>query len=132
MGTPGSQAPYTAEVKETYTHGGVEGRASARATDFFIGGTQTAGFTQTFAYDPLGEVASLGYPECDGCGAESPRTVAFSRSPGDAHPFRRGRVFGRRRGSDRPRGRRGLRRRSRWLLGFAARPAVSTVVSTPT
>jgi RHS repeat-associated protein len=82
VGTPGSPAPYTVEVEETYTYGGVEGRTSARATDFFIGGAQTAGFTQSFGYDSLGDPASLGYPQCVGCRAESPRMVAFTRTRG--------------------------------------------------
>jgi hypothetical protein len=79
-------APYTAQIAETYRYGGREGRISQRDLKLTLNGTAGESFTQTFGYDELGNVQSLGYPQCTFalCSgvAASPRTVSFGYTRG--------------------------------------------------
>jgi RHS repeat-associated protein len=75
-------APFTVELEETYTYAGRDGRPSKRDTRLWTNGVNTDRFTQTFAYEPLGRVSSLGYPQCTHCPAPAPRTVSPSYTQG--------------------------------------------------
>ncbi|MFL6193494.1 MAG: RHS repeat domain-containing protein [Thermoanaerobaculia bacterium] len=80
--------PFTVAITETYTYGGPLGAVSQRDTSTRTNGAATGeDFTQTFAYNSLGQVNSLGYPQCThtDCtsdGAASPRTVAINYTNG--------------------------------------------------
>lgn len=81
--------PFTVQVQETYTYAGRSGRASKRDTQIITTTNNTTqvgeSFTQTFgAYDFLGNLTSLTYPECThaGCNVSSPRTQAFTYQDG--------------------------------------------------
>ena len=79
------------QIIETYTYGGMDGRASNRTTaeyNCFVSptddcktsrtGTADRSFDQTFTYDGSGRVTALGYPTCTqtGCsGVIGPRNV---------------------------------------------------------
>jgi RHS repeat-associated protein len=73
-------APFNATVllTETYTYGGRQGRVSRRNTQMTFNGTPKESFVQTWSWNPLGDPASLGYPECtfSYC-APVPRAVNF-------------------------------------------------------
>ncbi len=73
---------YTGKLEEIYTYAGSDGRISRRDTNFLINGTLSDSFFQTFTYTPLGEHASLGYPQCVGCNAPAARTVSFTNTNG--------------------------------------------------
>jgi RHS repeat-associated protein len=84
----GSGNPFTVEIRHTYTYGdgsvsqGV-GRVTNRTTQFFVNGGATAAetYSQTFSYDSLGNVQTLGYPQCTagGCGgAAFPNSASFN------------------------------------------------------
>ncbi len=66
------------QIDETYTYGGRQGRPSHRLTQFRIfGQSPNRIFEQTWTYDPLGNVTSLGYPNCTFTPCPSvPRTVS--------------------------------------------------------
>ncbi|MGH9363043.1 MAG: hypothetical protein ACRD2T_14110, partial [Thermoanaerobaculia bacterium] len=75
----------TAQVVETYTYGGVQGRVSRRDTQFVYGGVNKESWTQTWAYDALGNVFSQTYPDCTApalCAGAPPRTVGYTRLRG--------------------------------------------------
>ena len=86
--TPGDTA--TAEIRETYTYGGRGGRISRRdlVNNFTfndIGPSIAESFTQTWTHTDLGDVATLGYPQCTfaACSAAAtPKTVTHSYSRG--------------------------------------------------
>ncbi len=73
-------APFnlTMQVDETYTYGGRQGRPSRRVTHNGLAGSSPDRiFEQTWTYDHLGNVTSLGYPNCTFAQCPSvPRTVS--------------------------------------------------------
>ncbi len=78
-------SPYTVELREGMTYCGRDGRRSRRTLDNYVNGAATPSESfvlPNITYDTLGNVTSLGYPECThaACGAPSPRTVTFSYS----------------------------------------------------
>ncbi|HEX6898270.1 MAG TPA: RHS repeat-associated core domain-containing protein [Thermoanaerobaculia bacterium] len=78
-------SPYTVELREGMTYCGRDGRLSRRTLDNYVNGAATPSESfvlPAITYDALGNVTSLGYPECThaACGAPSPRTVTFSYS----------------------------------------------------
>ncbi len=81
-----SGTTYTSLVGQTYTYGGAGGRVSQRDLAHTFNGAASESFHQTFAYDGLGNLASLGYPQCTfaACSgvAASPRTLGFSYTRG--------------------------------------------------
>ena len=85
----GSQG-FTVTTDETYRYGGRQGRVSQRDTSVVItadGGSPGAAdsFTQTWAWNDLGNVSSQTYPECTvaaRCSAPSPRTVSYGYTRG--------------------------------------------------
>ncbi len=78
--------PTTVEVRETYTYGGRSGRTSRRETLTFANGAAAESFTQGFdAYDELGNLTSLSYPQCTWaarCPGPTSRTVGFTFTKG--------------------------------------------------
>lgn len=76
-------APWNRDVTvtETYTYGGVGGRASHRKTEVALAASQT--FNQSFEYDDLGRLSKLAYPSCSGgegntCNQQNPaRRAAY-------------------------------------------------------
>ncbi|HKI00413.1 MAG TPA: RHS repeat-associated core domain-containing protein [Thermoanaerobaculia bacterium] len=80
-------APFnaTAEVRDTFVYRAAEGRVSETSRQLIFNGTDEEKFTTTYAYDGLGLVSTLGYPDCvfgDCTASDTPRTVAFSYSYG--------------------------------------------------
>ncbi len=77
---------YTSQIAQTYTYAGAGGRVSQRVLNHTFNGAASESFSQTFAWDNLGHVLSLGYPQCTfaACSgvAASPRTVSFSYTRG--------------------------------------------------
>ncbi|HEX6900065.1 MAG TPA: RHS repeat-associated core domain-containing protein [Thermoanaerobaculia bacterium] len=67
-------APYTLQIAETYTYGGVDGRVSRRDTAAYVNGSTSPSesFTQSFAYNALGLTSSLDYPRCTHAGCVQP------------------------------------------------------------
>ncbi len=82
--------PYQAFITETYHYGGVDGRVSQRDMQltFALNGQPPApseSFTESFAYDLLGDTGSITYPSCtfSACaGKDVPRTVSFGHTNG--------------------------------------------------
>ncbi len=84
--------PATVEIRHGYTYGDGSvsqnvGRVTSRTTQFFVngGGTAAESYSQTFSYDTLGDVQTLGYPQCiaGGCGgAASANSVSFNYNRG--------------------------------------------------
>lgn len=76
----------TLQVYETYAYGARQGRVSTRDTTFFWTGAFHERFSQSYSYDPLGNVKDLSYPECapgsGDCTTPTPRPVSFSRTNG--------------------------------------------------
>ena len=75
----------TAQVVETYTYGGVQGRVSRRDTQYVYGGVNQQSWTQGWVYDALGNLTQQTYPDCTApalCGGAAPRTVSYTRSRG--------------------------------------------------
>jgi hypothetical protein len=75
-----------AVVSESYRYQGRDGRLSARQSRYNLGSTHYA-FNVGWVYDPLGNVSSISYPECqhplDGCAASVPaRTVSNTYQKG--------------------------------------------------
>lgn len=68
---------HTAQIMETYTYSGTDGRASKRETALTFDGNPFEAFTQSFTWTPLGNVDTLTYPTCivGRCPATSSRTV---------------------------------------------------------
>ena len=60
---------FTALVTETYTYGGREGRVSQRDTQLSVNGGTNESFTQSFAWDDLGNSQTVNYPQCTIAGA---------------------------------------------------------------
>ncbi len=77
---------YTSLVAQTYTYAGAGGRVSQRILAHTFNGAAAESFSETFSYDSLGHLATVGYPQCTfaACSgvAASPRTVAFSYTRG--------------------------------------------------
>jgi RHS repeat-associated protein len=77
--------PITVQVDETYTYGGVDGRASKRdtlVTPTVNGAVQPYhSFTQGFTYNDLGLVSSLSYPQCTHAACTSPQPAVFTDVP---------------------------------------------------
>jgi RHS repeat-associated protein len=59
-------APFNATVllTETYTYGARQGRVSSRTTQMIFNGTPSESFTQTWAWNALGNLSSVSYPVC--------------------------------------------------------------------
>jgi len=72
-------------VQETYVYAGRGGRLSKKTTQV-IGTSSFAGetFSETYAYDPIGALASVTYPECSACpaSAKPARTVTNTYTSG--------------------------------------------------
>ena len=79
-------APFnaTVQVTETYTYGGVAGRASQRATQMTFNGTPQESFTQGWTWNDLGQPVNTNYPQCTfaWCSSPSPRTVTDGYTDG--------------------------------------------------
>lgn len=80
-------APFnaTAEIRDTFTYRGTEGRASEHSRQMIFSGVDEEKFTTTYAYDGLGLVSTLGYPDCvsgDCPTSDTPRTATFGYSYG--------------------------------------------------
>ncbi|HEV8580716.1 MAG TPA: RHS repeat domain-containing protein, partial [Thermoanaerobaculia bacterium] len=76
-------SPFTVELREGMTYCGRDGRLSRRSLDNYVNGgaTPSESFVlPSVAYDALGNVTTLGYPQCThaACTAPAPRTVTFS------------------------------------------------------
>jgi len=76
---------YEVLVNEDYTYGGKQGRISARETTLTFNGNTHEDFNQTWTYNDLGKVSSLGYPqcsftECNGLGGA--RTISSTYTEG--------------------------------------------------
>ena len=77
--------PITVELREGMTYCGRDGRLSRRTLDNYVNGGATPNESfalPNVAYDALGNVTALGYPQCThaACAAPSPRTVSFTYS----------------------------------------------------
>ena len=75
----------TVELREGLTYCGRDGRLSRRTLDNYVNGGATPNesfILPNVAYDALGNVTALGYPQCThaACAAPSPRTVSFTYS----------------------------------------------------
>jgi RHS repeat-associated protein len=55
---------HTALVTEAYVYGGREGKVSRRDTSLTFDGTTNETFTQSFAYNELGQTLTTDYPQC--------------------------------------------------------------------
>jgi RHS repeat-associated protein len=80
-------APFNAkaEVRDTFAYRGAEGRVSEVSRQLIFNDVDEEKFTSTYAYDGLGLVSSLGYPDCvfgDCPALDTPRTVGFTYSYG--------------------------------------------------
>jgi len=76
-------AAYTVELREALTYCGREGRLSRRTLENWVNGALNESFAlPNVAYDALGKITSLSYPQCThaACTAPSPRTVTFGYS----------------------------------------------------
>lgn len=75
---------HTVLITEAYGYGGIDGRTSQRNTRLLFNGGQAELFTQTFGWTQLGDISTLGYPQCAhaGCSVPSPRTVTNGYSNG--------------------------------------------------
>ncbi len=77
----GSPFNATVEVRDTFVYRGAEGRASETSRQMFFNGSAEEKFNTTYAYDGLGLVSALGYPDCvagDCPASDAPRTVTYS------------------------------------------------------
>lgn len=73
----------TVEVIETYTYGGKGGRVSRRNTATRVNGSfGPETWRLTCDYNELGEITSIGYPDCTTSCPSRPRQVAFTREKG--------------------------------------------------
>ncbi|HVF58782.1 MAG TPA: RHS repeat-associated core domain-containing protein [Thermoanaerobaculia bacterium] len=75
----------TAQVVETYTYGGVQGRVSRRDTQFVYGGVTKESWAQSWVHDALGNLSQQTYPDCTApslCGGAASRTVSSTRQRG--------------------------------------------------
>lgn len=79
-------APFNATVllTETYTYGGRQGRVSNRTTQMTFNGTPSESFSQSWAWNELGDLGNLSYPVC-----QFPACVPVARalSPGYTNGF---------------------------------------------
>jgi RHS repeat-associated protein len=76
--------PFKVSFTETFTYAGRDGRVSQRVlTQATNDGAVSESFTQSWTYDVLGNVISLGYPDCTlaPC-TSSPRTVSSTYTKG--------------------------------------------------
>jgi RHS repeat-associated protein len=81
----GSPFNATAEVRDTFAYRGTEGRTSEMSRQLIFNGVNEEKFTSTYAYDGLGLVSTLGYPDCvfgDCPALDTPRTVTFNYNYG--------------------------------------------------
>jgi RHS repeat-associated protein len=82
VGTPFNS---TAEVRDTFSYRGTEGRASEHSRQLIYNGVDEEKFTTIYTYDGLGLASAIGYPDCvfgDCATLDSPRTVNFGYSYG--------------------------------------------------
>jgi RHS repeat-associated protein len=80
-------APFnaTAEVRDTMAYRAAEGRVSETSRQLIFNAVDKEKFTTTYAYDGLGLVSTLGYPDCvfgDCTTLDTPRTVTFNYNYG--------------------------------------------------
>jgi RHS repeat-associated protein len=80
-------APFnaTAEVRDTFVYRAAEGRVSEMSRQLVFNAVDEEKFTTTYAYDGLGLVSTLGYPDCvagDCTALDTPRTVTFNYNYG--------------------------------------------------
>jgi RHS repeat-associated protein len=76
--------PFKVSFQETFTYAGRDGRVSQRVLSQYTNdGAVSESFTQSWTYDVLGNVISLGYPDCTlaPC-TSSPRTVSNTYTKG--------------------------------------------------
>ena len=76
-------SPYKVELREAMTYCGRDGRLSRRTLENWVNDALNETFAlPNAAYDALGNVTSLGYPQCThaACAAPSPRTASFAYS----------------------------------------------------
>jgi RHS repeat-associated protein len=76
--------PFKVTFQETFTYAGRDGRVSQRVLSQYTNdGAVSESFTQSWTYDVLGNVISLGYPDCTlaPC-TSSPRTVSSTYTKG--------------------------------------------------
>jgi RHS repeat-associated protein len=74
---------HTVVVTELYTYGGKDGRVSQKESRLAFNGTTNEFFFQSYAYDDVGQVTSLSYPNCAFAACtSSPRTVSFGYNNG--------------------------------------------------
>jgi RHS repeat-associated protein len=66
-----SGTPYTALITETYTYSGKQGRVSQRDTQLSVNGGTNESFTQSLAWDDLGNPQTINYPQCTFTGCTS-------------------------------------------------------------
>lgn len=77
----GSPFNATVEVRDTFVYRGAEGRVSETSRQLFFNGAAEERFDTTYAYDGLGLVSALGYPDCvagDCPASDAPRTVTYN------------------------------------------------------
>jgi hypothetical protein len=79
-----NSVPFTVLLRETYEYAGRGGAVSRRDTEMWVNGSPAESFTQGFAWNELGEAASLDYPQCThaACSVPSPRSVSFGYTQG--------------------------------------------------
>lgn len=79
-------SPFIVEIREQLQYNGIEGRASNRTTENYVGGAATPNEAFTFAqtYSPLGLVQKITYPKClhSACTNPTHRTADFSYTDG--------------------------------------------------
>ncbi len=78
--------PFTVEVREIYEYNGVQGRPSKRTTENRTNGATnpSEAFVLSGTYTPLGNPATISYPQCQqtSCTNPAPRTVTFGYGDG--------------------------------------------------
>jgi len=78
--------PFTAQIRETSFYGARQGRLSQRDTAITAAGSNWGTYTQGWIYNDLGQVASIGYPDCTHapCATQvpDPDPVSFSYTNG--------------------------------------------------
>ncbi len=79
--------PFTVDVTQVYTFGGVDGRPSALATSLVTNGTPGESFSQTIGYDALGNMATVGSSRCTSSGCAGAVTAERTVTHGYTNGF---------------------------------------------
>ena len=77
--------PFKVEMREAMTYCGRDGRLSRRTLENWVNDPVVPNESfvlPNITYDALGNVKSLGYPQCTACTAPAPRTVSYSYTGG--------------------------------------------------